>query len=47
MMSARHVAESLRDSGEAQPSCGVSLGEADLRGGVQQEVSKYEVKLIS
>ncbi len=32
MLSASHVAESLRDSEEQQPSCGVSLGEADLRG---------------
>ncbi len=38
MLSASHVAESLRDSEEPQPSCGVSLGEADLRGGVQREV---------
>ncbi len=39
MMSASHVAESLRDSEEPQLRCGVSLGEADLRGGVQREVS--------
>ncbi len=41
MMSASHVAESLRDSEEPQPRCGVSLGEADLRGGVQREVPKF------
>ncbi len=43
MMLAIHVAESLRDSEEPQPNCGVSLGEADLRGGVQREVSRNEV----
>ncbi len=35
MLSASHVAESLRDSEEPQFRCGVSLGEADLRGGGQ------------
>ncbi len=40
-MSASHVAESLRDSEEPQPSYGVSLGEADLPGGVQREVSEF------
>ncbi len=39
MLSASHVAESLRDSVVPQLGCGVSLGEADLRGGVQREVS--------
>ncbi len=34
------VAESLRDSEEPQSRCGVSLGEADLRGGVQREALK-------
>ncbi len=32
MLSASHVAESLRDSVVPQLGCGVSLGEADLRG---------------
>ncbi len=41
MMLARRVAESLRDSEEPQHCCGVSLGEADLRGGVQREVSVF------
>ncbi len=41
MLSASHVAESLRDSEEPQLRCGVSLGEADLRGGVQREVSYF------
>ncbi len=35
MLWASHVAESLRDSEETLLHCGVSLGEADLRGGVQ------------
>ena len=39
MLSASHVAESLRDSEEPQLGCGVSLGEAELRAGVQREVS--------
>ncbi len=39
MLSASHVAESLRDSEEPQLGCGVSLGEADLRDGVQRKVS--------
>ncbi len=39
MLLASHVAESLRDSKEPQHRCGVSLGEADLRGGNQREVS--------
>ena len=39
MLSASRVAESLRDSEEPQLRCGVSLGEADLRGDVQREVS--------
>ncbi len=43
MLSASHVAESLRDSEELQRSCGVSLGEADLRSGVQREVSFFRV----
>ncbi len=38
MLSASHIAESLRDSESPQFGCGVSLGEADLRGGVQLEV---------
>ncbi len=42
MLSASHVAESLRDSEEPQLGCGVSLGEADLRGGVQREVSEID-----
>ncbi len=37
-MSVSHVAESLRDSEDPQFRCGVSLGEADLRAGVQREV---------
>ncbi len=37
MLSASHVAESLRDSEEPQQSCVVSLGEADLRGNIQRE----------
>ncbi len=41
MLSANHVAESLRDSEVPQLDCGVSLEEADLRGGVQREVSKF------
>ncbi len=40
MLWASHVGESLRDSEESQLGCGVSLGEADLRGGDQREVSK-------
>ena len=40
MMLASHVAESLRDSEEPPHRCGVSLGEADLRGGVQRVVSE-------
>ncbi len=43
MLSASHVAESLRDSEEPQLGCGVSLGEADLRSGVQREVSKKAI----
>ena len=43
MLSASHVAESLRDSEEPQLGCGVSLGEADLRSGVQREVSFFRV----
>ena len=43
MLSARHVAESLRDSEAPLLSCGVSLGEADLRGGVQREVSIFKL----
>ena len=39
MLSASHIAESLRDSEVPQLGCGVSLGEADLRGGVQRDVS--------
>ena len=39
MLLASHVAESFRDSEVPQPNCGVSLGEADLRGGLQREVS--------
>ena len=42
MQSASHVAESLRDSEEPQLRCGVSLGEADLRGGVQREGSHFQ-----
>ncbi len=43
MLSASHVAESLRDSVVSQLSCGVSFGEADLRGGIQREVSGFSV----
>ncbi len=39
MLSASHVAESLRDSVVLQRGCGVSLGEADLRGGAQRDAS--------
>ncbi len=35
MISASHVAESLRDSEQPQLGCGVCLGEADLRCGVR------------
>ncbi len=42
MQSASHVGESLRDSEEPQLRCGVSLGEAGLRGGVQREVSFFD-----
>ncbi len=45
MMLASHVAESLRDSEKPQHRCGVSLGEADLRGGVQREVSKIRTNV--
>ncbi len=38
MLSASHVAESLRDSGEPRLCCRVSLGEADLRGGIPRKV---------
>ncbi len=41
MMSASHVAESLRDSEEPPPRCGVSLGEADLRGGEPAEALDF------
>ncbi len=40
MLSASHVAESLRDSEEPQLRYGVSLGETDLRGGVQRETAR-------
>ncbi len=40
MLSANHLAESLQDSEEPKRNCGVSLGEADLRGGDEREVSK-------
>ncbi len=39
MLLATHVAQSLRDLGEPQLGCGVSLGEADLRGSVRPDVS--------
>ena len=41
MLSVDHVAESLRDLEEPQLGCDVSLGEADLRDGVQREGSYY------
>ncbi len=37
-VSAGHVAESLRDAVLPQLGCGVSLGEADLRGVAQRAV---------
>ncbi len=41
MLWASHVAESLRDSVVPRLACGVSLGEADLRGDVQPVVSFF------
>ncbi len=43
MLSASHVAESLRDSVVPQLGCGVSLGEADLRAGDVKVFSHVEL----
>ncbi len=40
MLSACHVAESLRDSVVPPLGCGVSLGEVDLRGGAEREATQ-------
>ena len=41
MLWASHVAESLRDSEEPQLRGRVSLGEAELRAGIQRELSLF------
>ncbi len=41
MLSASHLAESLRDSVVPQLGCGVSLAEADQPGGIPQKMSSF------
>ncbi len=47
MLSACRVAESLRGSVVPQFGCSVSLGEADLRGGAEREVSILQPELAA
>ncbi len=46
MMSASHVAESLRDSEEPQLRCGVSLGEADLLVAFSEKCRLFDGTLV-